>query len=126
LATQLFVTQFKERNHFVGKFLCSSESLNTQNIRKVECEFERGRIDSNQGCGSGWLEAEAVKFLWKRKHYEEAESGSIWPFEEPETEAFFIKHGARMWKRKRLNFYGSGSRSTLKKEAGSERKLGSD
>jgi len=26
--------------------------------------------------------------------------GSIWLFEEPEAEAFFIKHGARMWKRK--------------------------
>jgi len=66
---------------------------------------------------------EAVKFLRKRKHFEEAgsELGSIWFFEEPETEAFFIKHGAAMWKR--LNFCGSGS--TLK-EAGSESKLGSD
>jgi len=34
----------------------------------------------------------------------EAESGrklgSIWLFEEPEAEAFFIYHGAGMWKRK--------------------------
>jgi len=34
----------------------------------------------------------------------EAESGSelwsIWLFEEPEAEAFFIKHGTGMWKRK--------------------------
>jgi len=33
------------------------------------------------------------------------------------AEAFFIKHGAEIWKWKRLNFCGSGS--TLKKEAGS-------
>jgi len=48
-------------------------------------------------------------------------------FEEPKAEAFFIKHGAGMWKRKRLkrlNFCGSGS--TLKKEAGSGSKLGND
>jgi len=41
---------------------------------------------------------------------------------EPEAEAFFIKHGAGMWKR--LIFCGSGS--TLKKEAGSGSKLESD
>jgi len=39
-----------------------------------------------------------------------------------EAEVFFIKHGAGMWKR--LNF--CESRSTLKKEAGSGSKLGSD
>jgi len=50
--------------------------------------------------------------------------GSIWLFEEPEAEAFFIKHGAGIWKRKRLYFCGSGS--TLKKEAGSGSKLVSD
>jgi len=44
-----------------------------------------------------------------------SELESIWLFEEPEAEAFFIKHAAGMWKRKRLNFPGSGS--TLKKEA---------
>jgi len=41
---------------------------------------------------------EAVKFWWKRKHFEEAgsrsELGSIWLFEEPGAETFFIKHGA--------------------------------
>jgi len=41
--------------------------------------------------------------------------GSIRLFEQPEAEAFFIKHGAGM--RKRLNFCGSGS--TLKKKVGS-------
>jgi len=68
---------------------------------------------------------EAVKFLWKRKHLKkearsESKLGSIRLLEEPEAEAFFIKHGAGMWKR--LNFYGS----TLKEVAGSESKLGSD
>jgi len=58
--------------------------------------------------------------MWKQKHFEEAESGSelgsIWLFNKaPVAEAFFMKHGAGMWKR--LNFCGSGS--TLKKEAGS-------
>jgi len=48
--------------------------------------------------------------------------GSIWLFEEPEVEAFFHNTGAGMWKR--LNFCGSGS--TLKKDAGSSSKLGSD
>jgi len=51
-----------------------------------------------------------------------SELGSIRLFEKPE--AFFIKQGAGMWKRKRLNFCGSGS--TLKKEAGSGSKLESD
>jgi len=68
----------------------------------------------------------AVKFLWKRKHLKKkagsgSELGSIWLFAEPEAEAFFIKHEAGMWKRKRwkrLNFCGSGR--TLKKEAGSK------
>jgi len=82
---------------------------------------------------------EAVKFLWKRKHFEERSwkrkrIGSILLFDEPETEAFFIKHGARMWKpmleaevvkrkhvekrswkrkqtRNRLTLYGAGSGS---------------
>jgi len=45
--------------------------------------------------------------------------GSILLFEEPE--AFFIKHGAEMWKR--LNFCESGSESTLKREAKSGSKL---
>jgi len=42
------------------------------------------------------VEAEAVKFLWKRKHFEEAgsELGSIWLFEEePEAEAFSYNMG---------------------------------
>jgi len=70
----------------------------------------------------------AVKFLWKRKlHFEKeagsgSELGSIWLFEEPEAEAFVIKHEA--WMRKRLNFCRSGN--TLKKEAESGSKLGSD
>jgi len=51
-----------------------------------------------------------------------SELGSVWLFEEPEAEEFFIKHGARM--RKRLNF--CGSESTLKKEAGSGSKHGSE
>jgi len=65
------------------------------------------------------VEAEAVKFLWKLKHFEErswSKLGSIWLFKESEAEPFFIKHGAGMWKR--LNFCGSGS--TLKKEANPE------
>jgi len=81
-------------------------------------------VDLNQGCGSG---------SWKRLNFcgsgstlkKEAGSGSklgsIWHFEEPEAEAFFKKHGAGMWKRKRrkrLNFCGS---STLEKEAESGR-----
>jgi len=43
---------------------------------------------------------EAVKFLWKRKHFEvrkletEANSEAFVFFEEPEAEAFFIKQGA--------------------------------
>jgi len=43
------------------------------------------------------VEAEAVKFLWKRKTLKKeagSELGSIWLFEEPEAEAVFIKHGA--------------------------------
>jgi len=54
-----------------------------------------------------------------------SELGSIWLFEKPE--AFFIKRGAGMWKRKRwkqLNFCGRGS--TLKKEVGIGSKLRSD
>jgi len=46
---------------------------------------------------------EAVKFLRKRKHFEERS----WKrkqtrklFEEPEAEAFFINHGTGLWKRK--------------------------
>jgi len=55
-----------------------------------------------------------------------SELGNISLFEEPEAETFFIKHGAGVWKRKleAIKFCGSGS--TLKKEAGSESKLGSD
>jgi len=42
---------------------------------------------------------EAVKRLWKRKYFEEKswkrkQIRSIWLFEEPEAEAFFIKYGA--------------------------------
>jgi len=51
-----------------------------------------------------------------------ANSESILLFEEPEAKAFFIKHGAGMWKRLILRESGS----TLKKEAGSRSKLGSD
>jgi len=50
---------------------------------------------------------EAVKFLWRQKRNtlkkeagSKCELGSIWLFEEPEAEAFFIKPGAAMWKRK--------------------------
>jgi len=73
------------------------------------------------------VEAEAVKFLWKQKPFEERSwkrKGTLkhWLFEDPEAEAFFIKHRAGMWKR--LNFCGSGS--ILKKEARSGSKLGSD
>jgi len=61
----------------------------------------------------------------KRETVSGNELGSIWLFEEPEAEAFFIKHAAGKRKRwKRLNFCGSGS--TLKKEAGNGSKLGSD
>jgi len=77
---------------------------------------------------------EVVKFLWNRKHFEERSWNlkrirKHLTFEEPEAETFFIKHEAGMWKRKRwkrLNFYGSGHGSPLKKEAGSGSKLGSD
>jgi len=72
------------------------------------------------------VEAEAIKFLWKRKHFKKAGSGSnigsIRLFDEPET--CFIKHGRGMWKRKhfeqrswkqqtrkRLTLYGAGSGS---------------
>jgi len=47
------------------------------------------------------MKAEAVKFVWKRKHVAE--------------KSWKQTHGARMWKR--LKF--CGSESTLKKEAGS-------
>jgi len=36
-----------------------------------------------------------------------SEFGSIWLFEEPEEEVFFIKHAAGIWRR--LNFSGSGT-----------------
>jgi len=73
------------------------------------------------------MEAEAVKFLGsestlKKEAGSGSKLGSVWLFEEPDVEAFFIKHGAGMWKRKLLKFCGNGS--TLNKEAG--RKLGSD
>jgi len=53
-----------------------------------------------------------------------SELGSIWLFEEPE--AFFIKHVAhgRDTEAEAVKF--SGSESTLKKEAESGSKLGSD
>jgi len=60
----------------------------------------------------------------KKEAGSESELGSIRLFEELEAEAFFIKHGAEVWKRKRLNFSRSGS--TMKKEAGCGSKLGSD
>jgi len=46
---------------------------------------------------------EAVKFLWKQKHFEERswkrkQTRKHLNFEE--SEAFFIKHGAGMWERK--------------------------
>jgi len=47
---------------------------------------------------------EAVKFLWKRKHFEERswkQTLKHLTFKEPEAEAFFIKHGVGMWRRKR-------------------------
>jgi len=61
--------------------------------------------------------------MWERKRLnfcgsgstlkKEAGSGSklesILLFEEPEVEAFFIKHGTGMWNRKLLNFCGSES-----------------
>jgi len=64
--------------------------------------------------------------MWKRLNFcgnrstlkKQAGSGSkhesMQLFEEPEAEAFFIKHSQRCgrgsWKWKRLNFYGSGSK----------------
>jgi len=77
---------------------------------------------------------EAVKFFWKRKHFEERSWKQIWKhltFWGAVAEAFFIKHGAgmyvkavkflwkwkhfeeRSWKqtRKRLTLYGAGSGS---------------
>jgi len=91
---------------------------------------------NNQGCV---LEAKAVKFLWKRKHFVErswkrkqtrkhltfwgAGSGRIFHKilgRDVEAEA-----GSENWKRcKWLNFCGNGS--TLKKEARSGSKFGSD
>jgi len=74
---------------------------------------------------------EAVKLLWKQKHFKERSwkqkhfKERSWKrkrtrkhliFEEPEAETFFIKHGAGMWKRKRwkqLNFCGSGQAKAL-------------
>jgi len=49
--------------------------------------------------------------MWKRKHFEERswklkQFWSIWLFEE--AEAFFIKHGAGMWKRNLEAEAGSG------------------
>jgi len=67
-------------------------------------------------------DGKAVKFLWKRKHFQERcwkrkQLGSIWLFEELEAEAFFIKHGAGMWKqqqtRRRLTLCGVGNGSKL-------------
>jgi len=64
-----------------------------------------------------------------------SELGSIWLFEEPETEAFFHKTRGRdveavkfLWKRKHFEerSWKRGSGSTLKKEAGSGSELGSD
>jgi len=84
------------------------------------------------------LSSKQVKFLWKRKHFEERSwkrkrTRKHLTFDEPEAEAFFIKHEVGVWKRKleaeavkAVNFYGSGNRSTLKKKAGSGSKLGSD
>jgi len=73
---------------------------------------------------------EAVKFLWKRKHFEERS----WNWKRKRTRKHLTFWGAgigsifhKMWRRmwwKRLNFCGSGS--TLKKEAGSGSKLRSD
>jgi len=62
----------------------------------------------------------AVKFCGSKSALEKeagSELGSIWHFEEPKAEAFFIKHRSEM--RKRLKFCGSESGITLKKEAGS-------
>jgi len=49
------------------------------------------------------LEAEAVKFVWKQKHFKERSwkrkrTRKHLTFEEPKAEAFFIKHGEGMWK----------------------------
>jgi len=69
------------------------------------------------------LEAEAVKFFWMRKHFEERS------WKRKQTRKRLTLYGAgsgskkystasaSLWKRKRLNFFGSGS--TLKKESGS-------
>jgi len=85
----------------------------TTNLYSYNQEYESG----------SWKRKWWKRKWWKRLNFcgsrsplkKEAGSGSelesIWLFEEPEAEAFFIKHGAGMWKR--LNFCGSGS--TLKK-----------
>jgi len=66
-----------------------------------------------------WLKIrEAVKFLWKGSTLKKeagsgSKLGSIWLFEVPEADAFFIKHGVGMWKWKlwkELNFCGSRSK----------------
>jgi len=62
---------------------------------------------------------ETIKFWWKLKYFEEKSWKQIrkhLTFEEPEAEAFFIKHGTGMWKRELLNFCGSGS-STFKERS---------
>jgi len=65
------------------------------------------KLNSNQGCEAEAVET--VKFLWKRnrKHFEERS----WK----RKGAFFIKHGAGMWKL--LNFCGNGSILRKKLEA---------
>jgi len=69
---------------------------------------------------------EAVKFLWKRKQFEERS----WKRKQTWKLLTFWGAGSifhKTWGRSveaRLNFCGRGS--TLKKEAGSENKLGSD
>jgi len=70
------------------------------------------------------LLAQMLKRWWTVCWHQGCGSGNSWLFEEPEAEAYFIKHGAG--KRKRLNVCGRRSRSTLKKEVGSGSKLGSD
>jgi len=67
-----------------------------------------------------WKRKLEAKFLWKRKHFEERSwkrTRKHLTFWEPEAKAFFIKYGAGMWKRKRLNFCESGSILKKKLEA---------
>jgi len=81
-------------------------------IIKAFCLTKTGVWKLLNYCGSGrTLKKEA-----------ESELGSIWLFEEPEAEAFFIKHAAGMLKRswKRLIFVEAEALWRKKLEANSE------